>query len=408
MYLTSLLPALILLIIPSCRAEVDEFFIYGPNDLNNIATKTYLEERKKNPENFTMDFGSPIMQRAQLHAVKRLAAKDESTLVIRKASTEQIFIANQFQLPAPEGSSGHLASAVISTSGGSSELVAADHVNSLSAAFFEDVSLGAISKAGALPMGTDGEWIKFAEDKLKRDAQLNYQELMWELGSEVAERDFVEGGGMNETMEAELLHNMSRWFEKGGGVMRYVKPNVTREHGFRLIAQEDIEAGQEPLVSVPVKLTMCRVTARNVLITGRGKYLGAELKATFEKNEAWGLAMFLLHEYFKETAGNGSKWGPYLRTLRVRFLTTSALRSLEGSTAAEVSRKWLKDADKLNYWSTGHDGPCNPTTYVSPFRVNLLVYALPYGVPLRCANPSQMIVSVTHGSRCTRSDGPTG
>ena len=27
-------------------------------------------------------------------------------------------------------------------------------------------------------MGTDGEWVKYAEDKLKRDAQLNYQELV--------------------------------------------------------------------------------------------------------------------------------------------------------------------------------------------------------------------------------------
>ena len=108
----------------------------------------------------------------------------------------------------------------------------------------------------------------------------------------------------------------------------------------------------------------CRVTARNVLLTGRGKYLGAELKSTFEKNEVWGLSIFLLHEYFKEVAGTGSKWGPYLRTLRVRFLTTPALRSLEGTSAAEVSRRWLKDADKFSYWSTGHDGPCNPTTYV--------------------------------------------
>lgn len=93
----------------------------------------------------------------------------------------------------------------------------------MAAAFFEDVSLGAISKAGALPMGTDGEWVKFAEDKLKRDAQLGYQELMWELGSEVAERDFVEGGGMNLTMETELLDSMVSWFKKGGGVLRFVK-----------------------------------------------------------------------------------------------------------------------------------------------------------------------------------------
>ena len=186
---------------------------------------------------------------------------------------------------------------------------------------------------------------------------------MWELGTEVVEKDFIEAGGMNETLEAELLTQMTEWFTQGGGSLRFIKPNVSKENGFRLLASEDIDA-HETIISVPVKLTMCRVTARNVLITGKGKYLGAELKSTFEKNEAWGLALFLLHEYFKETAGTGSKWGPYLRTLRVRFLTTPALRSLEGTTAAEVSRKWIKEADKLNYWSTGHDGPCNPTTYV--------------------------------------------
>ena len=186
---------------------------------------------------------------------------------------------------------------------------------------------------------------------------------MWELGTEVVEKDFIESGGMNETLEAELLTKMTDWFVRGGGSLRYIQPNVTKEDGFRLLATEDIDA-EETIISVPVKLTMCRVTARNVLITGKGKYLGAELKSTFEKNEAWGLALFLLHEYFKETAGTGSKWGPYLRMLRVRFLTTPALRSLEGTTAAEVSRKWIKEADKLNYWSTGHDGPCNPTTYV--------------------------------------------
>lgn len=35
-----------------------------------------------------------------------------------------------------------------------------------------------------------------------------------------------------------------------------------------------------------------------------------------------------------------------------------------------MSKKWIKDADKLNYWSTGHDGPCNPTTYVCRAKPN--------------------------------------
>jgi hypothetical protein len=44
---------------------------------------------------------------------------------------------------------------------------------------------------------------------------------------------------------------------------------------------------------------MCKQTARNVLIKKKGKYLGEELTKTFEKDEEWGLAIFLLHEYYK-------------------------------------------------------------------------------------------------------------
>jgi hypothetical protein len=68
---------------------------------------------------------------------------------------------------------------------------------------------------------------------------------------------------------------------------------------------EDLNAG-EPVLSIPLKLTMCRITARNVLIKSRGHYLGDQLKKTFEKNEVWGLAIFVLHEWFKEFNGSGA------------------------------------------------------------------------------------------------------
>jgi hypothetical protein len=58
--------------------------------------------------------------------------------------------------------------------------------------------------------------------------------------------------------------------------------------------------------------------------------IGEELKKTFEKDEAWGLAVFLLHEYYKEISGMGSKWGPYIRTLRMRLLTTDVMKALDG------------------------------------------------------------------------------
>ena len=139
-------------------------------------------ERRKDPENFSLNFTSPIMVRAQQHAVKRLAAKDEKDLIIRKEGDGNLILPNQFQLPAPEGGSEHLASAVVSTSGSSSELTSVEQVSALAVAFFEDVSLGAISRAGALPMGHDGEWIKFAEDKSVSFIVLN-TDLILSLGS---------------------------------------------------------------------------------------------------------------------------------------------------------------------------------------------------------------------------------
>jgi hypothetical protein len=107
---------------------------------------------------------------------------------------------------------------------------------------------------------------------------------------------------------------------------------------------------------------MCKQTARNVVIPNRGKYLGEELQKTFEKNEMWGMTIFVLHEYYKEIAGDGSKWGPFLRTLRMRFLTTSVLQALKGTIAQKSQNQWLKSSDGFMWWSVGADGPCSPTT----------------------------------------------
>jgi hypothetical protein len=61
----------------------------------------------------------------------------------------------------------------------------------MAVSFSEDVGLGAISKSGALPIGGDGKWLELAESKLKKDNELDYQSLLWELGSEVSERQQV-------------------------------------------------------------------------------------------------------------------------------------------------------------------------------------------------------------------------
>jgi hypothetical protein len=157
-------------------------------------------------------------------------------------------------------------------------------VNALTVALNEDIGFGAISKAGALPMGDALQWVKFAEDKLKRDARIDHQSLLWELGSEVSEMEQAKNGGLNVSLEEELIKNLTAWFIQGGGSLKYVEPVVTKENGLKLQVTEEINDG-DTVVNIPIKLTMSRISARNVLLKNKGKYLGEELKKTFEKNE---------------------------------------------------------------------------------------------------------------------------
>jgi hypothetical protein len=186
-------------------------------------------------------------------------------------------------LPAPEDQGSYLAAAV-TAKGSSNGLVSVEEINALAVSLNEDIGFGAISKSGALPMGDSLEWVKFAEDKLKRDARIDHQSLLWELGSEVVEMEQASAGGLNVSLEEELIANLTAWFTKGGGSLKYVEPSITKENGLRLVASEGIGDG-EVAINVPIKLTMSRISARNVLLKNKGKYLGEELKKTFEKNE---------------------------------------------------------------------------------------------------------------------------
>ena len=274
------------------------------------------------------------------------------------------------ELPSPEGMDASLTAAVNSqgTAGGN-QVMLPQEAHALAVAFNEDIGLGAIAKTGALPMGTEGEWIDLAVKKMKKENSLDYQALLWELGSEELEKQQIERGGINVTYEEELLENMYEWFTKGGGKLKYIKPAVSKEVGFELLAEEDI-GDNEPVISAPLKLIMCRQTARNVLIPNRGKYLGDELSKTFDKNELWGMSIFLLHEYYKEIAGKGSKWGPFIRTLRMRFLSTRVLQEVQGTIAGHLSAKWTKGSDKFMWWSVGAEGPCSPTTGICKTKPN--------------------------------------
>lgn len=57
--------------------------------------------------------------------------------------------------------------------------------------------------------------------------------------------------------------------------------------------------------------------------------------------------MMLLHEHFKDSTGKGSKWGPFLRTLRVSALTKPIMNEIKGTYAGEMYRRWEEEAEDL-------------------------------------------------------------
>jgi hypothetical protein len=364
MWCFAVISAALLLLPPGARAQeaIEEFHAHWPMEFHDLAMGAFLERRKIDPkENLSSD--SPFMKLATEHAVKRLSRPPDESFQLQKLGSVDTAGSLEgaqrvLELPNPEGKDSSLTSAVNAQG---SQVLAMRDAQASAIVFTEEIGLGAISKTGALPMGSEGQWLELAEQKLKKDASLDYQALLWEMGSGVAESAQNARGGLNVTREEELLLGMQEWFQKGGGQMQFVQPSVSQEGGFKLVAKEELHNG-DAFVSMPMKLIMCRQTARNVVISNRGKYLGDELQKTFEKSEMWGMTVFLLHEYYKEINGKGSKWGPFIRTLRMRFLSTPAVQAIRGTIAGHLSAQWSKSADAFMWWSVGIDGPCSPTT----------------------------------------------
>lgn len=359
---------------------IEEFQVSDPMGLHQSSID-YFIERHKEDKNETMDADSHMMKRAKTHAIRRLVRRSDEELRLVSPNQENAALnidgtaaigsvseSRQLKLPSPADPKDGILTATINAQTSKALIVESGLANANALAFNENVGIGALATAGALPTGAQGEWIELAESKLKREAQLSHHELLWELGSELIEQEQIQRGGLNVTSEEALLTTLVQWVEKNGGKTNYIKPRVTKT-GFSLDALEDIERG-EAVVKIPFKLIMCRQTARNVAIGQSGRYLGEELGKTFDENEVWGLSIFLLHEYYKEINGNGSKWGPFLRTLRMRFLSTQAVMALKGTVAAGLSNEWTKSADQFLWWSIGADGPCVPTVKICVTKPN--------------------------------------
>ena len=320
------------------------------------------------------------MRSARQYAERRLVVPSEESLSIRTKVAQTLAIdgtgsppsSSSLSLPAPatHEPADYMTAGLLSVQSESSEVMSEETASGLATAIQEDISMGAIAKAGALIVqGEEGDnhgmgWISFAEKKVKRDNKLDHHSSLWFMGSQQIEISQRNRSSVSRSKQEEKMKDLKSWLEREGGKLSFDQleySNSSYTHQF--LASEPINKG-ETVVSVPLKLTMCRITSRNVLVKNKGSYLGEALKKTFEKNEIWGLAIFLLHEWFKENASNngkGSKWGPLINSLRMRSLTTPVVTALEGTTSVEIMKKFLQDSDGLKSFSTEIDGPCGYT-----------------------------------------------
>ena len=205
----------------------------------------------------------------------------------------------------------------------------------------EAIVTGALAGTGALLPAR--EWAEHATEKL------SVLEVPWLLSTDLAEaKSRADPESMrNETAIDEAYAAMQTWFENKGGVMRGVR--VSRVpgkpgDGRGLIADEGgVEDGAR-FLRVPASLTLSPVTARN--LRSNRHSVGEHLKKLYAADPERALAIFLLHEWLKEHGGEGSRWGPYLRTLRSPALGRATLRAMAGTYASEVHAEYRADATR--------------------------------------------------------------
>ena len=89
-------------------------------------------------------------------------------------------------------------------------------------------------------------------------------------------------------------------------------------------------------------------------------------------------------------AGRGSKWGPYLRTLRMRSLSTPTVHALADTRAVELIKEWNKDVYDLRLYCCiktvvdlqGNSCCCELVVDgMQPVLMDLVVLFHPYATP---------------------------
>lgn len=85
------------------------------------------------------------------------------------------------------------------------------------------------------------------------------------MGSQQIELEQQNRSNVNVTLQEQKFEHLLKWIEMEGGSVFYGSTQYSRSSGPQLIATEDI-ADQDKVISVPLKLIMCRITSRNVVI----------------------------------------------------------------------------------------------------------------------------------------------
>ena len=298
--------------------QLESFDIMGPGQLQELAMDAFSARRKLHPAE-TLDADSYLMIRAKAAAVYRGATKGEAQFSMRGAGLEELGVPEQLRLLGDGSETGtgadagtasqaqaHLPqgdalTAAVRSHGSGSDLAAVGaslaHNAARAVAFNEQIGGGALSQAGALPMGAQGQWIELAEGKLRRDAELSHSALLWELGSELAEAEAASAALSTITTdtsaaaaaaEEEAVAALQSWVLSLGGSLPLSEVQMgghntssgsgSRGGGAALLATEALQEG-DVAAALPFRALMCRQTARNVLVgrTGRCVHLSLSL-----------------------------------------------------------------------------------------------------------------------------------
>jgi len=226
-----------------------------------------------------------------------------------------------------------------------------------SVAVVKDVQNGAIVNTGALPFNVS-EWEDLAQKSREKRDKRTYGrdeiDVAWRIATEMQEKHAkanMTGNSSSSAYPTQTDLELQEWFEKKGGSIRsaQIQQDPDRKGHRRVVrATEDLVAN-ETLLRIPFRLTLNKITMRNVGLACKGKcsFLKEHFGPVFEKKEEWGLAVLLLHEHAK---GNESRWYPFMKSLRMYMLSKRVLQELKGTFAAQLYRLWDEEAEAALWW----------------------------------------------------------